>query len=196
MFKTGFILVTILFASSLSIGQTVNVFDQIMLTKKFSQCDLISKYISNTQHYEFYVMDSAFYGITSEGNCSNISGNYNFAVRNDTLCQVYFMTRFPRSSNSLKSISLKVDSLLEYFSNKFGKAESFIDYRKDSSNSEVINGYTLLDATWLVNGDRLVIDLSFSDSENLNRSVYSLRIHRFRECYFDNKLSKWWKSHH
>ena len=73
MFKTGFILVTILFASSLSIGQTVNVFDQIMLTKKFSQCDLISKYISNTQHYEFYVMDSAFYGnLSSSNKCNSV----------------------------------------------------------------------------------------------------------------------------
>ena len=191
MVKSGFVLAVILFVHSYSFSQTINVFDETMLSKKLSHCDMISKYLNKVQHYQYYILDTAYYGITSEGYCSNISGSYNFTVRKDSLCQVYFMSSFPRSSNSIMSISPKIDSLIQTFIKKFGPPKNLIDNRKDSANPHVINGYILLEAAWLINEDRFRIEFSFLDSDDINKPLYGLRIHRFRECYFSKKFMSW-----
>ncbi len=183
------LLFSLLILFKLSFSQTISVFDDIMLSKKTILCNLLSKYMSTSQHYEYYIMDTNYYGITSDGKCHNFSGTYNFAVRNDSLCQVYFSASFPRKSYSLKSINATIDSLLDEFTKKFGTPEQFEDYRKDSSNPDVIRGYTLLNSSWQTNKDIMQLSLSYSDSgfPNEERTHYSIRIHRYRECYADHK---------
>jgi len=164
-----------------------------MLNEKLSQCDLISKYLGNIQHYEYYVMDSNYYGITVEGNFSSFSGNYNFAVRNDSLCQFYFMAALPKKSNSLKELSITLDSLILAWTGKFGPPDLFIDGRVNSTNTEVENS-TILSASWKIKQDILKLRFSYGESLRDARGNFNIIIHRYRECYFDKKFFPQWRT--
>ena len=191
--KTKILFILLVLNACLCKGQTVDLFEKPMLTEKLSQCDLISQYFNTIQHYEYYLIEPKYYGITAEANFSGFSGNYNFAVRNDSLCQFYFMSFVPRKSSSLKAISAKIDSIILAWTKKYGPPDQLIDNRKDSANPQTIDAYTLLNASWMIKEDRLTLRLSYSDAPNDVRGNFGIHIHRFRECYFDKKSLSDWK---
>ena len=190
MYKLKFILAIFLGCSLFSKGQSSDIFNIKLYAERLTQSELVSKYLSKVDNYEYYKFDTAFYSLSFKGIYANIPGKYSLAMKNDSLCQIYFASYFPISEHWLKSLHKQTDSLIAVFTNIFGQPSKSIDNFQNYSTSKEKSSNTICKSMWAINGEKLKIE--FSIEEEHGKSAYLVRIVKFKDYYGNTKLTQTW----
>lgn len=192
MKTTTIILIIYLFLTNISVGQTIDVFDTSLYAEKLSFCELTHRYVNMGKDFKYVLLDTSFYAITSYGQTTDISGNWTFAARQDSLIQIGFTSlNLPITSDWFNKLYSRADSLIKYFNIKHGKPfktdlnqkNFFLEGKKYSSSN-------IVKAMWLIDGQKLKVEFII-DGEH-NDFHYSLRISKFKDYYGSVKLPPWW----
>lgn len=175
----------------LSYCQTVDIFDVKLYSERLDRCQLIDRYVGE-RTFKYFQFDTTFFGVSYYDNAGEISGNWSFVSREDSLDQISFSSlELPIKQGWYNKLHRRADSLISIFKTKYGEPQMATVNEKDSHgvNKKNVPG-VIMKAMWLIDGQKLKVAFEI-DGEH-NQFHYLLSIVRFRNFYGNQKLPPWW----
>lgn len=178
-------------------SQSLSFFDTKLKQEKLSLCDVVTKYVDLKDQrfqYEPYFGPSMYF-ISVNDHRLKIPGYWGFAIRNDSLNQYSFTSiDGPITAEWFNKLHPFADSTIKYFTSKFGKPVRDTSSKKNFFvTGKKFTPGVITKAMWILDGDKLKIDLSIVGEHD--DFSYQLSIHRFRDYYGNMELRPWWSGY-
>jgi len=173
-------------------AQSLDLFDTKLYAETTSLCDLLNKYVSRNQKFEFTPYGPSFYSVSSYDNRSAIFGQWTYVLRNDSLDQLEFASLdLPINAGWFNQLSKFADSAIHLFTGKYGKpARDTIVKRNYFRAGKKFMPGDIKKAMWLIDGQKLLVDFSIAGEHG--NFTYLFRILRYKDYYGNQKLPPWW----